>query len=319
MASPEILASPSQGTGSFNQIKEFHVTNGSDGFDLDNDVASGLDRGVSSVNDAGGPADDFIAYVQKLYDLAGAYGASGQKRSHLVMEYIRHRSYGDKGLANKAGWWYLIGSYDSGFVDYCDSNGLSVKDLFTDPFTGYEFGAEHMMATANAHLLTPQPDNKKSANGGDVGGWAGDLMTFWADWRNSEEQYSDPLQFAHDKLAVPGVSSSFGFKDLIEDADGYLLARAVSGGKTIVDAMKDHYNGGGGLKRFNDYFTNRWGSANDCKTSPAAVTSSVTSSRASSMHCWPAWEWKRPSCPTTRQTTRSISRRPTHAPPDDDR
>ncbi|WAP55691.1 hypothetical protein [Streptomyces sp. S465] len=31
--------------------------------------------------------------------------------------------------------------------------------------------------------------------------------------------------------------------------------------------MKDHYNGGGGLKRFNDYFTNRWGNATDCKTS----------------------------------------------------
>ncbi|MEU0964062.1 hypothetical protein ABZ357_00980 [Streptomyces sp. NPDC005917] len=32
--------------------------------------------------------------------------------------------------------------------------------------------------------------------------------------------------------------------------------------------MKDHhYNGGGGLKRFNDHFTNRWGNATDCKTS----------------------------------------------------
>ncbi|MFF0855366.1 glycoside hydrolase domain-containing protein [Streptomyces sp. NPDC003280] len=251
----------------FNQIKEFHVTNGSDGFDLDNDAVSGLDRGVSSVSDAGGPADDFIAYVQKLYDLAGSYGASGQKRSQLVMEYIRHHSYGDKDLANKVGWWYLIGSYDSGFVDYCNSNGMSVKALFTDPFTGYQLGAEHMMATANAHLLTAQPDNKKSANGGDVGGWAGDLMTFWADWRNSEQEYADPLQFAHAKLAVPGVNSSFGFNDLIEDADGYLLARAVNGGKTIVDAVRDHYNGGGGLKRFNGYFTNRWGNATDCKTS----------------------------------------------------
>jgi hypothetical protein len=109
--------------------------------------------------------------------------------------------------------------------------------------------------------------NKKAANGGDVGGWAGDLMTFWADWRNSEAQYADPLQFAHDRLAVPGVASSFGFNDLIEDADGYLLARAVRGGKNIVDAMKDHYNGGGGLRRFNNYFTQRWGNATDCKTS----------------------------------------------------
>ncbi|MEU0964063.1 hypothetical protein ABZ357_00985 [Streptomyces sp. NPDC005917] len=56
-------------------------------------------------------------------------------------------------------------------------------------------------------------------------------MTFWADWRNSEQEYADPLQFAHAKLAVPGVNPSFGFNDLIEDADGYLLARAASGGR----------------------------------------------------------------------------------------
>ena len=252
---------------SFNQIKEFKVTNGSDTFDLDRDVVSGIDRGVSSVSDTGGPADGFINYVQQLYDLAGAYGATGQKRSQLVMEYIRHHEYGNKGTANKLGWWYLIGSYDTGFVDYCDSKGMSISKFLADPFTGYQLGSEHMMATANAHLLTDQPDNKKAANGGDVGGWAGDLMTFWADWRNSEEQYADPLQFAHDRLAVPGVASSFGFNDLIEDADGYLLARAVRGGKSIVDAMKDHYNGGGGLRRFNNYFTQRWGNATDCKTS----------------------------------------------------
>ncbi|RNG35351.1 glycoside hydrolase domain-containing protein [Streptomyces botrytidirepellens] len=252
---------------SFNQIKEFKVTNGSDSFDLDRDVVSGIDRGVSTVGDTGGPADSFITYIQQLYDLAGSYGASGQKRSQLVMEYIRHYTYGNKGTTNKLGWWYLIGSYDGDFVAYCDSRGMSIRKSFTDPFTGYQLGAEHMMATANAHLLTDQPGNKKAANGGDVGGWAGDLMTFWADWRNSEEDYADPLQFAHDKLGVPGVSSSFGFNDLIEDADGYLVARAVRSNKTIVEAVKDHYNGGGGLRRFNNYFAQRWGNATDCKDS----------------------------------------------------
>ncbi|MFF2922509.1 glycoside hydrolase domain-containing protein [Streptomyces celluloflavus] len=251
----------------FNQIKEFKVTNGTDSFDLDNDVASGLDTGVSSVNQAGGPADGFIAYIQNLYDLAGQYGATGQKQSQLVMEYIRHSAYGNKDTVNKLGWWYLIGGYDGGFVDFCNSKGMSITRFFTDPFTGYQLGSEHMMATANAHLLTTQPDNKESANGGDVGGWAGDLMTFWADWRNSEQQYADPLAFAHAKLGVPGVSSSFGFDDLIEDADGYLLAQAVRGGKNIVDAMKAHYNGGGGLRRFNNYFTGRWVNAADCKSS----------------------------------------------------
>ncbi|WP_031505767.1 glycoside hydrolase domain-containing protein [Streptomyces megasporus] len=253
---------------SFNQIKEFKVTDGSDTFDLDRDVVSGRDRGVSSVNDRSGPADSFIAYIENLYKLAGDYGATGQRRSRLVMEYIRHREYGDKNLANKLGWWYLIGGFDTGFVEYVESKGVSIMPSFQDPFTGYDLGTEHMMATANAHLLIDQPSDMGKANGGDVGGWAGDLMTFWSDWRNSEQEYADPLAFCHAKLGVPGVASSFGFNDLIEDADGYLLARAVTQDeKSIAEAVRDHYQGGGGLRRFNTYFTERWSNATNCRNS----------------------------------------------------
>ncbi|MFI9580508.1 hypothetical protein ACIHCQ_01365 [Streptomyces sp. NPDC052236] len=35
--------------------------------------------------------------------------------------------------------------------------------------------------------------------------------------------------------------------------------------------MRALYNGGG-LSRFNDYFTRRWGNATDCKTSANALT-----------------------------------------------
>ncbi|MFI1864708.1 glycoside hydrolase domain-containing protein [Streptomyces jumonjinensis] len=256
------LGFPLPGNWSFNQIKEFKVTNGSDTFDLDRDVVSGTDRGVSSVDAQPGPADAFINYVTRLYQLAGEYGATGTRRSQLVMEYIRHAAYGDWQ------WKILIGDYDTGFVDFADSKGMSVEKWVTDPFTGYTLGAEHMMATANAHILIDHPGNLNEGNGGDVGGWAGDFMTFWSDWRHSETQYANPLDFCHAKLAVPGISSSFSFTDFIEDADGYLLARAVRGNKTIVEAVTDHYKAaGGGLRRFNNYFTQRWGNSTTCKNS----------------------------------------------------
>ncbi len=252
---------------SFNQIKEFGVTNGPDSFDLDRDVwRDGSDPGAGSVNDPAGPADAFIDYVQRLFDLASAYGGD-RPASQLVMEYIRHLEYGSKDLLNEIGWWYLIGDFDQGFVNYADAHGMSVAKTFTDPFTGYPLGAEHLMATANGHFLKPQDSNPKSANGGDVAGWAGDLMTFYADWRNSEEQYASGQAFCEAKLAKPGVDSSFGFNDLIEDADGYLLARAVRAGSTIVDAVRAHYLGSGGLHRFNEYFQHRWQTAEDCKFS----------------------------------------------------
>ncbi|MDX3853439.1 glycoside hydrolase domain-containing protein [Streptomyces sp. AK02-01A] len=251
---------------SFNQIKEFRVTNGSDGFDLDRDVwRTGSDPGTGSVNDQAGPGDAFIGYIERLYAVAVEYNSSDRSPSQLVMEYIRHTEYGNKDWQNELGWWFLIGGYDEEFVNFANSRGMYIMKAFKDPFTGYDLGAEHLMATANGHFLTPQDSNQKSANGGDVAGWAGDWMTFYAEWRNSEEQYASGKAFCDAKLAVPGEASSFGFNDLIEDADGYLIARAVRGGKTIVQAVRDHYNGGGGLRRFNDFFQGRWGTAENCE------------------------------------------------------
>ncbi|WP_018255279.1 hypothetical protein [Salinispora mooreana] len=148
---------------------------------------------------------------------------------------------------------------------------MTIMKTFQDPFTGYDIGAEHLMATANGHLIKPQDPNLKSANGGDVAGWAGDLMTFYTDWRNSEEQYASGRAFCEAKLAKPGVTSSFGFSDLLEDADGYMIAQRVRSGQTIVEAITHCYDGGGGLRRFNDLFQQRWGTAENCKLAAHSV------------------------------------------------
>ncbi|MFD4413643.1 MULTISPECIES: glycoside hydrolase domain-containing protein [unclassified Streptomyces] len=249
------LGFPLPANWSFNQIKEFQVSNGSDVFDLDRDVVSGADRGQNSIGKAAGPADGFIDYIGRLYAIAQAYGKGNPNQ--LVMEYIRHESYGDYQ------WDFLIGGYDGDFITFANGRGMSVMTDFTDPFTGYELGAEHLMATANGHFVTPRPDNPKSVNGGDVAGWGGDLMTLYADWRNSG--YASGYTFCQEKFAKIGVASSFGFNDLIEDADGYLLANLVRGGKDIASAVRDHYNGGGGLHRFTDYYQQRFTNAEDCK------------------------------------------------------
>ncbi|WP_039933159.1 hypothetical protein [Streptomyces viridochromogenes] len=62
------------------------------------------------------------------------------------------------------------------------------------------------------------------------------------------------------------MSSSFGFEDLIEDADGYLIARAVRNNKTTVDAVKDHYQKDGGLRRFNNYSPSAGGTRPTART-----------------------------------------------------
>jgi hypothetical protein len=48
---------------------------------------------------------------------------------------------------------------------------------------------------------------------------------------------------------------------MVEDVDGYPLAKHVAGGGNIVDWMKAHYNNGSGLTRFRSHFDKRWQNA----------------------------------------------------------
>ncbi|MFI1869373.1 glycoside hydrolase domain-containing protein [Streptomyces jumonjinensis] len=257
------LGFPLPANWSYNQIKEFKVVNGADTFDLDRNAVSGADPGEGAVNQPTGPADGFISYIQQLYQVAQEYGKGDPNK--LVMEYVRHKSYGG------GDWEFLIGPYDNGFVKFANSKGMYVAREFTDPYTGHELGAEHLMASANGHYVSWKPANPRSVNEGDVAGWGGDLMTFYAEWRHATTAYPSGHAFAMAKLAKIGVASSFGFNDLIEDADAWLLADAVRGatgrpGKDIATAVRELYHLGGGLKRFQRYWQGRFnGNATDAK------------------------------------------------------
>ncbi|MEC4016282.1 hypothetical protein [Streptomyces sp. H27-D2] len=63
-------------------------------------------------------------------------------------------------------------------------------------------------------------------------------MTFYGEWRRDHDRYPDGRAYGKARLAKPGVLTSFGYTDLIEDADGYLIAKAVKGGKNIADAFR---------------------------------------------------------------------------------
>ncbi|MEU9287449.1 glycoside hydrolase domain-containing protein [Streptomyces sp. NPDC048275] len=234
----------------FNQIKEFQFTAGSDTFDLDRVVhKTGADFGVSSVNAASTPTDDFISYIAELYRLAQAYGSGDPNLA--VMDFVRHEEYND------IQWKALIGTADAGFISYAKSNGMSVRSSFVDSFTGTELGAEHLLATMCGHYKSVQPGGNLT-NRGDVAGWGGDLATFYGEWRRDAGEYADGRSYCAARLAKPDVLSSFGYSDLIEDADGYLIAKAVKGGKDIVTAFRDHYVYGGNLTRFKRYYSERF-------------------------------------------------------------
>ncbi|KOU53169.1 glycoside hydrolase domain-containing protein [Streptomyces sp. WM6378] len=238
----------------FNQIKEFRFENGSDVFDLDRVVhREGADFGVDSVNDRGTPTDGFISYIENLYGLAKAYGKGDPNL--LVMDFVRHEKYND------TTWRTLLGSADQGFIDHVRSKKVELRRSFIDSFTGTELGAEHLFATMCGHYKIAQPGGNLT-NRGDVAGWGGDLMTFYGEWRRDSDKHPDGRAYCKARLAKPDVLTSFGYSDLIEDADGYLIAKAVKGGKNIVDAFRAHYVDGGNLTRFKRYYSERFHGSN---------------------------------------------------------
>ncbi|MEV5433335.1 glycoside hydrolase domain-containing protein [Streptomyces sp. NPDC052701] len=248
------LGFPLPANWSFNQIKEYKVTNGTDTFALDRDAhRSGSDAAQKDVNRAVSPAADFLANIDQLYSLAKSYGKGDPNR--LVTDYYRHKRYAGRE------WTDLISEVDWAFIDYANSRGAELMSDFTDPFTGQTLGPQHLLATAAGAMIKPPLSDKYKANRGDVAGWAGDAMTFYGEWRRDIDSYADGYTYCTERLGKIGVVSSFGFNDLVEDADGFLLAEKMRSGVAITTALREHYEKTGGITRLRDYLSKRFSSS----------------------------------------------------------
>ncbi|MFK8908031.1 glycoside hydrolase domain-containing protein [Streptomyces sp. YS-3] len=245
----------------FNQIKEFRFGSGADSFDLDNDAhRSGSDTGQNTVHATADPASVFVDYITKLYPLALQFEKGDPNQ--LVMEYGRQKTYGG------AKWWALIGGPNPDFIKFANGKGASLLQEFKDPVTGAMIGAEHLLAAANGHYVRPQKDGDvRTVGAGDFAGWGGDLVTLYGEWRRDVKAYPSGYDYCKAKFAKVGVISTFGFTDLIEDADGYLIARRVEQGGNLLGVVREHYGMGerdaGVLTRFRDYFAQRFGGSTD--------------------------------------------------------
>ncbi|GGP51225.1 glycoside hydrolase domain-containing protein [Streptomyces melanogenes] len=247
----------------FNQIKEFKFIYSGDSFDLDNDAhRAGSDAGQNSVHQQVYPSGEFIKYMEKLFPLALQFTAEKGDPNALVMQYGRQKKYGGPE------WAALIGWPNPDFIKFANAQGATLLPEFKDSNSGYMLDAQHLLATANGHYAKPQSTkNIREVGAGDVGGWGGDLMTLYGEWRRDIKAYPSGYDYVQAKCARLGVISTFGFNDLIEDADGYLLGRRVQNGAHILDTVREHYGQGerdaGALTRFRDFFEMRFGGSVD--------------------------------------------------------
>jgi peptidoglycan hydrolase-like protein with peptidoglycan-binding domain len=213
---------------SFNQIKEFY-----------------FDAGGENVGSGDSPVDAYLRYVDGLYATAVAYGGDANRR---VMEYLRYPTY--NGVWS--GWETLIGNVDQAWIEHAQAHAPARVESYVDPLLGITVHVDHFGATANAVYL------KGNDGRGDFGGWAGDLSTFYGEWRSHGDEYASGYAFCADRLAKINVLSSFPLNDLVEDVDGYLIGSAVRNGARIDQAIRAHLTDGH-RTRFRQFYVNRYG------------------------------------------------------------
>jgi peptidoglycan hydrolase-like protein with peptidoglycan-binding domain len=238
----------------FNQIKEFDFATGSDTFGLDR-VAHrpGSDFGQKSVNDTGTSAvEEFIAYVQNVYDAAVSYGSGDP--NELSLQFMRWDKYTD------SRWRALFGEVDDAFITYASGRGIgrSRDHAYADPSMGVVINPDHLVASASGYFLKGNAGVGK-ANRAELASWGGDLLTFYGEWSRSDN--ASPLDFCRKTLCRPDVASTFALGDLIEDIDGFLVAERLkdNAGTNIVDELKRILIGTGHLTRFSDFKLYRFG------------------------------------------------------------
>ncbi|MEU1276338.1 hypothetical protein [Streptomyces sp. NPDC005799] len=202
---------------------------------------------------------EFVSYITKLYDLAKDY-KSRRSPDRLVAEFLRHKEY--------SGWKWglLIGAVDHGFIKYVNESGLRVIEYFADPYYGIPVKVSHFGASTNGVLVTGKPSGTVT-NGGDVAGWGGDLITFYAEWRRDSHKQPSGYEYCLERLARKDIQSTYMLDDMIEDADGFNVATKVRAGSTIADEVTSLFLGKlpGYLVRFESFVANRFGTEEHIK------------------------------------------------------
>ncbi|MCT2582457.1 hypothetical protein [Actinophytocola gossypii] len=69
---------------------------------------------------------------------------------------------------------------------------------------------------------------------GDLGGWCGDLITFYGEWVRDEPANKNGYQYAMSRIAKTNVITTFMLNDLVEDIDRHHIGMMIRGGANVA-------------------------------------------------------------------------------------
>lgn len=238
----------------FDQISTISVGSGDGHIEIDNNICSGRDMGVSNV-DSG---KDVFEQIDTLYKEAYKYifkkevnkveeGIMISEANKLVAQYIR------KGDYFGTMWELTAGSINKEFCDIADKvlNNVKIKDL-KDPQYNVSVGLPHLMATLNSHMFNPVQEVN------DLAGWAGDVLTLYKDVVTYKSEYNNDIYKASLDLIGRNPSKlipllNFSLTDMLGDIDAVNIYANIGVGafaRPINDVIRQYYK-----KEYNTRFS----------------------------------------------------------------
>lgn len=252
----------------FDQISTIKVGSGDGSIEIDNNICSGRDNGVSFVNLNNGVFDQ----IDTLYKEAYKYifkkevnkdeeGVMILKANELVAQYIRKDDY----FGNM--WDATAGFINKEFCKIADEalNHTKIKDL-KDVQYNTSVGLPHLMATLNSYMWSPVQEIH------DVAGWAGDLLTLYKDVVKYKSEYNNDVYKASlDLIGKNSAGVNFSLTDILGDIDAINIYMNIGLGafaRPINDVIRSYYDKDY-TNRFSNFLKNRFNNSIDLLYSEA--------------------------------------------------
>lgn len=245
----------------FNQIQSLTVGSGAGSIDIDKDVASGRDTGVTSVTTPPEPNAAFFSYLNWLQDRAHEYNQqynTSSSDNELVCHYMRVPDFVG------AKWAFFAGDVNTDFIAWVDAYGVEKQTQIVDPQYRISIDTEHLFGCINGVLWLGEPVSSKTETP-DFVGWAGDLLQLLRPLKNLGSKYDNARDFAHAYVnnSDPSLEQSdFGQADVIQDAVGADIGYALLGLRdgTVAGLVYDRFKIDGDWKsRITDLVNGRFG------------------------------------------------------------
>ncbi|MCM3352813.1 MULTISPECIES: glycoside hydrolase domain-containing protein [Bacillus] len=243
----------------FDQISTITVGSGSGMIQIDNDICSGLDNGVNTINEVSSENKKFFDQIDVLYETAEKYAQmqsdlnngveKTQLANELVAQYLRKDNY--KGWK----WVPTAGQIDPIYREWADKAlGEDLVNGIVDPKSKTVIGTQHLMATYNAIIYS----GGYSQTLRDFAGWTGDLLTTIQDMKLHAQEFNSPYDAA---TKIIGNMYQFSLDDLFSDVDAINLANKTSVGanaQPLNIVIRDYYNNNEFMNRFTQFVNNRF-------------------------------------------------------------